>query len=176
MKAHHKIFSDTLSALELQPADNPLEIGCGAGTFVRWALESGCRATAVDHSADMVALTARNNAVAVRDGRLKVVEATAEALPLPDEQFTCAAMANVFFFLDAPRALTELRRVLAPGARIVVHTVAPNPPASVAPPPVARRMRLYSDDDLRALFQNAGFTESNIARLGATFQLVTASR
>ncbi len=74
------------------------------------------------------------------------------------------------------RALTELRRVLAPGARIVVHTVAPNPPASVVPPPVARRMRLYSDDELRALFGDAGFTEPNLARLGAAFQLVTASR
>ncbi|WP_329408144.1 class I SAM-dependent methyltransferase [Nocardia vinacea] len=176
MKAHHDIFRDTLRALELQSADNLLEIGCGGGTFVGWALESGCRATAVDHSADMIALTARNNAALVREGRLEMVEATAEALPLPDEQFTCAAMTNVFCFLDAPRALTELRRVLVPGARIVVHTIAPNPPASVVPPPVARRMRLHTDDDLHALFQGAGFTESNVARLGAAFQLVTASR
>ncbi|MFI6365128.1 class I SAM-dependent methyltransferase [Nocardia sp. NPDC050630] len=176
MKAHHEIFHDTLHALELEPSDNLLEIGCGGGTFVGWALESGCRATAVDHSADMVALTARNNAAAVRDGRLEVVEAAAEALPLPDEQFTCAAMANVFCFLDAARALTELRRVLAPGGRIVVHTIAPNPPASVVPPPAARRMRLYADDDLRALFEDAGFTEPSVARLGVAFQLVTASR
>ncbi|MFE9328452.1 class I SAM-dependent methyltransferase [Nocardia sp. NPDC052278] len=111
MKAHHEIFRDTLGALELQSTDNLLEIGCGGGTFVGWALESGCRATAVDHSADMIALTNRNNAAAVREGRLDVVEATAEALPLPDEQFTCAAMANVFCFLDAPlpcsRSLTR---------------------------------------------------------------------
>ena len=175
MKAHHEIFRDTLRVLELQPADNLLEIGCGGGTFVQWALESGCRATAVDHSADMAALTTRNNAAAVRDGRLEVIEAIAEALPLPDDQFTCAAMANVFCFLDAPRALTELQRVLAPGARIVVHTVAPNPPASVVPPPVARRMRLYSDGDLRALFEDAGFTEPDVTRIGAAFQLFTAS-
>ncbi|MEV6324279.1 class I SAM-dependent methyltransferase [Nocardia sp. NPDC051787] len=176
MKAHHEMFRDTLGALKLDPADRLLEIGCGGGTFVQWALESGCHATAVDHSADMVQLSAKNNADAVRSGRLEVINAQAEALPLPDEQFSCAAMTNAFFFLDAPRALAELRRVLAPGGRIVIHTLAPNPPASVAPPPVARRMRLYPDDELVALLDAAGFTESKVTRIGDCFQLLTATR
>ncbi|QIS13614.1 class I SAM-dependent methyltransferase [Nocardia arthritidis] len=176
MKAHHDIFRTTLRALALTPEDNLVEIGCGGGTFIHWALESGCRATAVDHSADMVALTERNNADAVRTGRLEVVNATAEALPLPDATYTAAALMNVLFYLDAPRALTELHRILAPGGRLVLHTVAPNPPSKIAPPPVARRMHLRTDDELHTLLTDAGFTDVRITRVDNTFQLATALR
>ncbi|WP_280269236.1 class I SAM-dependent methyltransferase [Nocardia wallacei] len=176
MKAHHDIFRETLAALDPRPEDNLIEIGCGGGTFVNWALASGCRATAVDHSADMVALTERNNADAVRTGALTVVHASAEQLPLPDGTFTAAALMNALFFLDAAAALAELHRVLAPSGRLVLHTLAPNPPASLAPAPVARRMRLYTDDELRSLLTTAGFTETRVTRSGKGFQSATAVR
>ncbi|RDI52698.1 class I SAM-dependent methyltransferase [Nocardia mexicana] len=176
MKAHHDIFRETLGALELRPEDNLLEIGCGGGTFVNWALASGCRATAVDHSADMVTLTERNNADAVRTGTLTVVRSPAEHLPLPDGTFTAAALMNALFFLDAGAALAELHRVLAPSGRLVVHTLAPNPPASLAPPPVARRMHLHTDEELRSLLDAAGFTGTRVTRSGKGFQLATATR
>ncbi|MEC3915592.1 class I SAM-dependent methyltransferase [Nocardia sp. CDC160] len=176
MKAHHDIFRETLQALALTAEDNLIEIGCGGGTFINWALESGCRATAVDHSADMVALTEKNNAEALRQGRLEVVRAAAEALPLPDATYTAAALMNVLFFLDAPRALAEVHRVLAPGGRLVVHSVAPNPPSKIAPAPVARRMRLYTDEEIRTLLEAAGFSEVRITRTNGVFQLATALR
>ncbi len=176
MKAHHGIFRETLQALELTAGDDLLEIGCGGGTFINWALESGCRATAVDHSADMAALAQKNNADAVHSGRLEVIVSPADKLPLPDSRFTAAALMNVLFFLDAPRALAELHRVLAPEARLVVHTIAPNPPSKVAPGPLARRMRLYSDEDLHALLDGAGFTGAQVVRTDPAYQLVTAIR
>lgn len=176
MKAHHKIFRDTLDALAPTPGDNLLEIGCGGGTFIHWVLESGCRATAVDRSADMVELTKKNNATAIQANRLEVVQASAEALPLPDDRYTGAALMNAFFFLDAQQTLAELRRVLAPGARLILHTVAPDPPASVAPRPVTRRMRLYTDTELLTLVEEADFTEPHLTRVGGVFQLLTATR
>ncbi|WP_406278172.1 class I SAM-dependent methyltransferase [Nocardia sp. NBC_00881] len=175
MKAHHGIFRDTLEALDLTPDDHLLEIGCGGGTFVKWALATGCRATAVDHSVDMVELAKSNNADAVRAGGLDVVCAPAENLPFPEGQFTCAALMNVLFFLDAPAALTELKRVLAPGGRAVVHTVAPNPPAKVVPPTMAKRMRLYGDEELLACFTASGFTDGHLTRIDGAYQLVTAT-
>ena len=176
MKAHHGIFHDTLAELELTADDNLLEIGCGGGTFVRLALESSCRATAVDHSTDMAELARRNNADAVAAGRLAVVVAPAESLPFADGTFTHAALMNVLFFVDVPATLGELRRVLAPGARLVIHTVAPNPPASIMPPPVARRLRLWPDDELLQLMENADFADVKVRHTGKGFQLVTATR
>ncbi|MGF6888666.1 SAM-dependent methyltransferase [Nocardia sp. GAS34] len=175
MKAHHGIFEDGLAALALQPEDLLLEIGCGGGTFAARALTSGCRVTAVDHSADMVRLTEATNAEAVREGRLQVLEAGAESLPLPDGHFTCATTMNTLFFVNAETALAELRRVLAPGGRIVVHTVAPQPPGKVVPGPVARRLRFHSDDELRNLLESAGFQQVLVTRKDGAYQLATGS-
>ncbi|WP_051020725.1 class I SAM-dependent methyltransferase [Nocardia araoensis] len=176
MKSHHDIFRDTLAALHLTADDRLLEIGCGGGTFAARALESGCRAIAVDHSADMVALTKSANADAVREGRLEVVEAAAESLPLPDRHFTCATAMNVLFFVSVPATLAELHRVLAPGGRLVLHTVAPQPPRSVMPAPLTGRVRLHSDAELVAMLETAGFHQPRVERVNDAFQLLTASR
>ncbi|MGO4617868.1 class I SAM-dependent methyltransferase [Nocardia sp. 2YAB30] len=176
MKSHHEIFRDTLAALNLTSDDHLLEIGCGGGTFAAQALALGCRITAVDHSADMVALTKSTNADAVRGGRLEVIEAAAESLPLPDRHFTCATAMNVLFFVSVPALLAELHRVLAPGGRLVLHTVAPEPPRSLMPPPVAKRVRLHSDAELVSMLETADFHQPCVERVGDAFQLITASR
>lgn len=176
MRSHHAIFRDTLARLYLTPDDHLLEVGCGGGTFAARALELGCRMTAVDHSADMVALTTAVNETAVREGRLEVLEADAESLPLPDGRFTCATAMNVLFFVHVPALLAELHRVLAPGGRLVLHTVAPEPPRSVMPPPVAKRVRFHTDTEFVSMLTAAGFREPNVGRVGGAFQLITASR
>ncbi|WP_330231063.1 class I SAM-dependent methyltransferase [Nocardia sp. NBC_00508] len=176
MKSHHEIFNETLTALNLTHDDHLLEIGCGGGTFAARALALGCRMTAVDHSADMVALTTSANADAVREGRLEVIEAAAESLPLPDRHFTCVTAMNVLFFVSVPALLAELHRVLAPGGRLVLHTVAPEPPRSLMPAPVAERVRFHSDTELVSMLEAAGFLQPRVQQVGGAFQLVTASR
>jgi ubiquinone/menaquinone biosynthesis C-methylase UbiE len=176
MKSHHEIFRDTLAELRLTDSDHLLEVGCGGGTFAARALETGCRVTAVDHSADMVALTRSRNETAVREGRLEVIEAAAEALPLPDGRFSSATAMNILFFVDAPAMLSELHRVLEPNGRLVLHTVAPDPPRSLMPPPVAKRARFHSDAELVAMLEGAGLQEPKIRRVDSAFQIATATR
>lgn len=176
MKSHHDIFRDTLTALNLDGSDHLIEIGCGGGTFASRALEYGCRVTAVDHSADMVALTGSTNLAAVREGRLEVVEANAGSLPFPDRHFSCGTAMNVLFFVDAATVLGELHRVLTAGGRLVVHTVAPEPPRALMPPPVAKRARLHSDAELVSLLEAAGFEQARVTRKDGTFQIATARR
>lgn len=179
MRSHHEIFQDVLNALALGPDDRLVEVGCGGGTFMRWALRSGCTAAAVDHSSDMMRLTQRQNSAAVAEGRLQVRQTSSERLPFDDGEFTCAAMMNVFFFLNDPHlTLVELRRVLSSDGRLVIHTVAPDPPTSVVPSRLARRMRLYPDAQLGDVLSGAGWVDVKVDRLGkqAEFQLVTARR
>lgn len=162
-KAHHASFRTTLDALSLGPQDRLLELGCGGGTFLELALASGCAAGAIDHSPDMVALARARNRAACSEGRLEVLEADADALPFPDGTFTCAASTNAFFFFARPDAvLRETHRVLASGGRLAIFTVAPNPPAWMAPPPIARRMSFFSDQELRAMLERAGFTHAHV--------------
>jgi SAM-dependent methyltransferase len=160
---HRPSFGAILSALQLRPDDILLEIGCGGGAFLQQALASGCRAAAIDHSPEMVALARELNADAIGAGRLEIVEGAAEHLPFPDDTFTCAAMMQVFFFLDAPRVLAECRRVIRPDGRVAVFTVseaARGTPA--APEPMASRGRFYTEEELVQMARDAGFPIASV--------------
>jgi SAM-dependent methyltransferase len=134
--------------------------------LLKAALQSGCRAAAVDHSADMVALAREENRAAVNEGRLVLREARADALPFPDALFTCAAMTGVLGFLPDPvAAFAEIRRVLAPGGRFVCLGSDPELRGTpAAPEPMASRLRFYESDELEALGRQAGFDEVRVVR------------
>jgi SAM-dependent methyltransferase len=148
-----------LEALALGPDDRLLDVGCGGGLLLRDALAAGAAATGLDHSAEMVAL-ARERAPGA-----EVVLGSAERLPFGDGSFTAVAMSIVFFFLPDPvAALSECRRVLAPGGRLAVYTTSPalrGTPA--APEPLATRGHFYADDELAALAARAGLAEVAVA-------------
>jgi len=163
---HRPNFQILLELLALQPEDVLLEVGCGGGAFLEEALASGCRAAAIDHSAEMVALAREKNAQAVAEGRLEVIEADAQRLPFPDDMFTCATMTGVLGFLPDPVAtFAEIRRVLADGGRLVVLGSDPASKGTLASPePMASRLRFYEDDELVRLTQDAAFTDARIER------------
>src|SRR5260370_41066682 len=73
--------------------------------------------TAVDQSSDLLAIAAER----ARNKKLSnftTQQADAHQLPLADRTFNLATCRfGVIFFSDVERALTELRRVLKPGAR-----------------------------------------------------------
>ena len=172
-KPHQASFHQTLAALALGPEDHLQEVGSGGGTFLAWAMASGCTARGVDHSPEMLGLASRRNAPEVAAGRLELKKADAANLPFPDGTFTAAATINAFFFFDAPQAmLAEVYRTLSPGGRIVIHT------AATAPPLIGRRMRLYRDGDLVGMLEAAGFERMALRRTGprGRDQLVTAHK
>lgn len=163
---HYPNFHAILQELALTADDVLVEVGCGGGAFLKMALESGCRAAAVDHSVDMVRLARGVNHEAVAAGRLEVRQARADHLPFPDATFTCAVMTGVLGFLPDPvAALRELRRVLHEGGRLVVLGSDPRwrgTPA--APEPMASRVRFYEDDEFRWLAEAAGFEKAQVVR------------
>jgi SAM-dependent methyltransferase len=163
---HHPNFHVILQELALTPDDYLLEVGCGGGALLKAALRSGCRAAAVDHSNEMVRLAREENADAVAGGRLEVREARADSLPFPDATFTCATMTGVLGFLADPVAtLAEMRRVLAPGGRVVVLGSDPELKGTPgAPEPMASRLRFYTEAELERLGRDAGFEDVRVIR------------
>jgi len=63
--------------LGLRRDDYLLEVGCGGGAFLHDVLGSGCRAAAIDHSADMVRVAREANSEAIEQNRLEIREGDA---------------------------------------------------------------------------------------------------
>jgi SAM-dependent methyltransferase len=163
---HYPNFRVILNELNLKPDDYLLEVGCGGGAFLKKALMSGCRAAAVDHSADMVHLAKEVNSGAIAAGKLEIVESPAERLPFSNNTFSCAVMTGVFGFLQDPHgALCELHRVLVEGGRLVLLGSDPamrGTPA--APEPMASRLHFYDDREFELLGRSAGFDSVRVVR------------
>ncbi|MCI4353521.1 MAG: methyltransferase domain-containing protein [Thermoplasmata archaeon] len=161
---HWPNFLLILDRISLKADDNLLEVGCGGGAFMRKALESGGRATAVDHSPEMVRLTIEQNRMAVAHGVLTVLEAEADRLPVADETFTCAVMTGVIGFLPDPvGALKEIRRALQPGGRIAVFGgTAALKGTPAAPEPFASRIRFFEKAEFEQIGHQAGFVDVQV--------------
>jgi SAM-dependent methyltransferase len=163
---HRPNFKAILAVLGLRPDDYLVEVGCGGGAFLQDALKSGCKAAAIDHSSDMVRVAREVNHEAIQQNRLEIREGDAGSLPYPDGIFTCAVMTGVFGFISNPlKALSEIRRVLAPEGRLVLFTGSKalrGTPA--APEPIASRLYFYEDHELEDLARKAGFGEAHFER------------
>lgn len=164
---HWPNFRAILDELSLTADDRLLEVGCGGGAFLREALESGCCAAAIDHSRDMLRVAREQNAEAIAEGQLEIVEGDAAALPFEDSRFTAAVMTGVLGFLPDPlAAFAEIRRVLEPGGRFVALGADPalkGTPA--APEPMASRLAFYTDEEHERLGREAGFEGVEVKRI-----------
>jgi SAM-dependent methyltransferase len=96
-----------------------LESGCGSAACARWLHRAGAQVVAQDVSGGMLARAAElNRATAVP---VPLLQADAGALPLADTSvdLVCSAFGGLPFVADARGTLTEVRRVLRPGGRLV---------------------------------------------------------
>lgn len=147
-----------LRVLDLQPASRVLEIGMGLAGLARaisQAAPAG-RYVGADRSALMVAEAARAHATAVARGQMKFVEADAVALPFGVASFERVLTVNTLYFWADPAAqVAEIRRVLAPGGRLVL---AWRSEASMRHLPfVAHGFRLYELPPVLTLLGEGGF-------------------
>ncbi len=99
------------------PGARVVDVGCGPGAAVRRAARSGASVVGVDPAPVML----RVARPLTRDrARVRYLEGTAEALPLPDDSATVLwSIATVHHWHDLDRGLDEARRVLAPGGRLL---------------------------------------------------------
>lgn len=111
-------------ALDAQPGDRVLDVGCGPGFFVTEIAEAvgaGGSVVGVDLSPEMLAVAAKR---ADEHANVEFVESPAAPLPLPDASFDRALSVQVLEYVDdVLGALRELRRVVRPGGRVVVWDV-----------------------------------------------------
>ncbi|MFT3728998.1 MAG: class I SAM-dependent methyltransferase [Terricaulis sp.] len=96
-------------------AGNALDVGCGEGRFCRLLQQHGIATTGLDPTPALLA-QARE-----RDPAGAYVEASGEALPMPNASFDLVV--SYLSLIDIPdfaAAIAEMSRVLKPGGRLLV--------------------------------------------------------
>jgi len=141
-------YEEAIRRVGIGPGQRVLDVGCGAGAFLRLAADRGASVWGLDASEALVEIARRRiHGADVRTGDM-------EALPYADESFDVVTGFNSFFFAaDLVAALREAGRVAKDGAPVVVQVwgaperndleamkqvarrYAPAPPADASPPP-----------------------------------------
>ncbi|WP_030297561.1 class I SAM-dependent methyltransferase [Streptomyces katrae] len=106
--------------MDAAPGGSWRDIGCGTGAVTQAVLDAAEPVTVVgvDPSAGYVAYARRN----IADQRARFVLADAVNLPFADSTASVAVSGLVLNFVpDAPRAVAEMARVIAPGGQVGVY-------------------------------------------------------
>ncbi len=115
-----------VSAVAPPPGGVILDVGTGTGDFLPLLAQAAphVRAVGVDLTFEMMAYGSPKLAEA--DGRAAFVQGDALRLPFPDNSFD--GLVNGFLLrnvADLRQALAEMRRVIKPGARVVILEITP---------------------------------------------------
>ena len=97
-----------------------LDVGCGTGEHLKRAMTHGLDATGVEPASGMTEFARRNVPEA------ELVEGVATKLPFADGQFDAVILIEVLRYLhpsEVDQALSEARRVLRPGGKILATLV-----------------------------------------------------
>lgn len=94
-----------------------LDIGCGNGSLLRTLSPFMASGAGVDRSAGMIGAAKKNCAAYPH---LSFHEVNSPGLPFPDKSFDMVISLLSFRYLDWDPIMNEIRRVLAPGGRLLV--------------------------------------------------------
>jgi ubiquinone/menaquinone biosynthesis C-methylase UbiE len=166
-------YRAALRALAPVPEDRILEIGFGTGRFVELLLEFDPTVMAgVDPTATMVEAALRRRKIRAVGQRADLRQGDASSLPWPEGYFNVVVAIHSFqFWSDPAQAVREIRRVSAPGGRLllVLRSHTRKPPAWL-PNPISR-----SRDEVRAtmeFLETGGFEVSQLGNAGGSPMLL----
>ncbi len=177
----NSVLNDTAyAALSLTRTDRVLEVGFGGGYLLGRMSSILTRGyiSGVDISAAMVEFCHKRYADVIQAGQLDLKVGTADRLPYPNAYFTKAVSVNsIFYWADAPRAISEFARVLIAGGYLVLCFTDED---SLQQKDFARHgLTLYTGEAVQCLLETAHFHDITLARHAdrhRDFWCVTAHR
>jgi len=182
------LAQDLLEIAALRPGERVLDVACGTGVVARLARErvgdSGAVA-GLDANRCMLSVA---RSVASPKPAIEWHEASAEAIPLADALFDVVlCQLGLQFIADKRGALREMRRVLAPGGRLVLNVPGPTPPlfavmadalGTHVDPRAASFVHivfsLHDERELRELMNAAGFHDVRVQTRGTSLAVPPA--
>lgn len=167
---------DRIAFITPSPEDRVLDIATGTGSLALALAPHVAAVTGLDLTPAMID---QARAAAARDGLSNIDWTVGDAAPLPfaDGAFTLVTCGAAFHHLTDPAAaLAEMRRVCAPGGRVMVTDLTPDPAISAA----FDRFEVLRDpshthaltlDELRAAARRAGLTEADCRSYATTLPI-----
>ena len=139
------------------PEDNSsiLDVGCGGGRFLKFLYESNKSYLlyGLDHSPEMIALSAKINKNALKNNRLKLIQGSVAEIELNNMQFDLiTAFETVQFWPDTDKSFAEIKHLLKAGGHFLIIN---NYPAEGSR--WWRIARIKSDNEYIHKLKNAGF-------------------
>ncbi len=99
-----------------------IDIGCGTGRWLQWAIDNGAHAIGADLSMEMLRTAARKPALVN-----KLIQADAMATPFRDASADLVLSALVIGHMrPIASAMADLARIAAPGAKVIVTDFHPD--------------------------------------------------
>jgi len=120
---HSRLTRWGLSHISINKDDTILDIGCGGGrtvnTLAKIAAEG--KVYGIDYSEVSVAVSTSINKKLIDAGRVRILHASVDSLPFPDDMFNLViAVESCHFWPDLINNLKEVRRVLKPGGSVII--------------------------------------------------------
>lgn len=109
-----------MAELHLAPGERVLDLAAGTGKLTRALVQAGLDVIAVEPQAPL------RDILAASVGAERVLDGSAEQIPLPDESVAAVTVADAFHWFDQAAALREIRRVLRPGGGLGVLRISPD--------------------------------------------------
>lgn len=166
------VDAELAAALDLQPDDVLLDVGCGSARLLAERAGHVQRIAGLDASELQLGMARGRLADRIEQGTAELVLGDAAALPWPDETFSAVVSLNMLKFVPDPEgALQEMRRVMRPAGRIVV-TMGENTKAVETDPSASGTADAFgqwrwSDADAVRIMRAAGFDEVTTSAVGA---------
>jgi ubiquinone/menaquinone biosynthesis C-methylase UbiE len=169
--------AEVLDALDPQDGERILEIGFGHGrTLVEAARRApGASFAGIDVASTAAHVGARRCHALIAAGRLVIETGDAAAMHWDAATFDAAFSVHTIYFWPEPaKQLSELRRVVRPGGRVVLGMLERSDAAIAAFP--SHTYRFYASDEAAQLFVAAGFREVEVraANVGDGLRIVIA--
>ena len=165
---HSKVTRWGLSHVSISKDDMILDIGCGGGKTVNTLAKTatGGRIYGIDYSEDSVVVASKTNRKLIDAGRVKILHASVESLPFPDDYFDLVtAVESYYFFPDSINNLKEIRRVLKPGgSAILINAVYRHERFEKRNTKLARMgdFTYHSPEEFREFLREAGYSPIQI--------------